>query len=111
MSKTKEAADAQPLWTVAGLTAAASATIGLVVSFGLELSAEQQNSILTLVAVLAPTIVAWIGNRKVTPDNRVVAAVNKDTGKIEARNASVLPRGSAVEVWGVGTASHQRYDD
>lgn len=96
--KTRAAAESQPLWTVAGLTAGASAVVGLIVSFGVQLTDEQQNAILVLVSVLAPTIVAWLGNRKVTPDNRVVAAIHKDTGRVESRDGSKLPRGTTVEV-------------
>jgi len=106
--KTLTASEAQPLWTVAGLTAAAAATVTLVVSFGLEITDDQQNAILGFVAVAAPTVVAWWGNRKVTPDQRVVVAVDKDSGLDVARAASPLPTGTAVDVWRVSDADHDR---
>ena len=57
----------EPLLTVASVTAAATAIIGLLVAFGLELSGEQQTAILGVVAVVAPVVVGVVARRKVTP--------------------------------------------
>lgn len=55
----------EPLWSVSSLTAAATALIALVVSFGLPITADQQTAILGVVAVVAPIVVAVAGRRKV----------------------------------------------
>lgn len=60
----------EPLWTVAGITAAVSALIALLTAFGLDLTEGQTNAILGAVAVLAPTVVALVARSKVTPVNR-----------------------------------------
>lgn len=64
----------EPLWTVAGITAAASAVIALLVAFGLPVTEAQTSAVLGVVAVLAPAVVAMIARSKVTPvakeDNR-----------------------------------------
>ncbi len=57
----------EPLWTVAGVTAAVSALIALLTAFGLELSQEQTTAILGVVAVAAPAVVAAVGRGRVTP--------------------------------------------
>jgi hypothetical protein len=64
----------EPLWTVAGITAAVSAVIGLLTAFGLSLTETQSTAILGVVGVLAPVVVALVARSKVTPvakeDNR-----------------------------------------
>lgn len=55
----------EPLWSVASLTAIATALIALVTAFGLPLSAEQQAAILGVVAVVAPIVVAVAGRGRV----------------------------------------------
>ena len=60
----------EPLWTVAGITAAVTALIALLTAFGLDLTEAQSNAILGVVAVLAPTVVALVARSKVTPVNR-----------------------------------------
>jgi hypothetical protein len=55
----------EPLLTVGTVTAAATAVLGLLVTFGLDLSDKRQASILAVVAVLAPLAVAWVARRKV----------------------------------------------
>ncbi len=57
----------EPLLTVAGLTALASAIIALAVAFGISLSADQTQAVLGFVAVLAPVIVGFVARRSVTP--------------------------------------------
>lgn len=56
----------EPVLTVAGITAAVSALITLLVSFGLDLSDAQTNSILGVVAVVAPLVVVY-ARKHVTP--------------------------------------------
>ncbi|MFG3709472.1 hypothetical protein [Micromonospora sp. NPDC047730] len=56
---------AEPLVSVGGITAAATAIIGLLVAFGLDLTDEQRTAILGVVAVAAPLAVAAIGRRRV----------------------------------------------
>lgn len=56
----------EPLVTVAGISAAVSAVIALLVAFGLDLSTEQTAAILGVVAVLAPLAVT-VARSKVTP--------------------------------------------
>lgn len=58
-------ASAEPLISVATVTAAATALVGLMVAFGLDLTADQRTAILGLVAVVAPIVVAAWGRRKV----------------------------------------------
>ncbi len=57
----------EPLWTVAGITAAASAVIGLLSAFGLDLTEAQHNAILGVIAVAAPVVVALVTRSKVSP--------------------------------------------
>ncbi|HLR83959.1 MAG TPA: hypothetical protein VK059_03365 [Nocardioidaceae bacterium] len=56
----------EPVVSVASLTAAVSAVITLAVSFGLDLSGDQQKAILGVVAVVAPLLV-MVARRYVTP--------------------------------------------
>lgn len=55
----------EPLFTVATITAVASALLSLLVAFGLELSQAQSTAILGAVGVLAPLVVAWVARSKV----------------------------------------------
>ena len=66
----KNALKSEPVVSAAAISALASAIVGLLVAFGLPLSAEEQESILTLVAVLAPfvgVVGAIIARRFVSP--------------------------------------------
>lgn len=66
----------EPLFTVATATAVASAILSTLVAFGMNLTEVQTNSILGLVAVLAPFAVAWAARGKVASPatmERVVA--------------------------------------
>lgn len=64
----------EPLWTVAGITGAVAAVIALLVSFGIDVSEDQTKSILGIVAVVAPLIVAYVTRPKVTPVSDPIAA-------------------------------------
>lgn len=55
----------EPLFTVGGITAAASALLALVAAFGLDLTDDQQAAVLGVIGVLAPIVVALWGRRKV----------------------------------------------
>ena len=48
----------EPLWTVAGITAAVAAVLTLATSFGLDLTPDQHEALLATVAVGAPLAVA-----------------------------------------------------
>ena len=68
-SKEGSLSTSEPLLSVAGITAAASALLALVVSFGFDLSADQQVAIMGVVAVLAPLLVGVVARGKVfSPD-------------------------------------------
>ena len=58
-------ARSEPLLSVAGVTAAIAAGISLAVSFGFELTEDQQLSLMALTAVLAPLAVALIARKRV----------------------------------------------
>ncbi|MDA3643770.1 hypothetical protein LZ318_11995 [Saccharopolyspora indica] len=49
----------EPVITVAGVTAAVSAVIALLVSFGVDLTEDQTKAILGVVAVVAPLVVIY----------------------------------------------------
>lgn len=55
----------EPLISVGTITAAATAVIGLLVAFGLDLSDVQEKAVLGVVGVLAPVVVMVWGRRKV----------------------------------------------
>lgn len=57
----------EPVVTVASITAAVAALIGVLVAFGVPLTDDQQKALLALVAVVAPLVAAVIARRKVTP--------------------------------------------
>lgn len=57
----------EPAITVASITALVAALIGLLVAFGVELTDDQQKSILALVAVAGPVIAGIVTRSKVTP--------------------------------------------
>lgn len=62
---TPDETSTEPLLSVGGITAAATAAVGLVAAFGLPISDEMRAAILGLVAVAAPLVVAFIARRKV----------------------------------------------
>lgn len=55
----------EPLVSVGTITAAATAVVGLLVAFGLDLTDTQRTAILGVVGVLAPVVVAVWGRRRV----------------------------------------------
>lgn len=57
----------EPAITIASVTAAVTAALALLVSFGLSISADQQTAILGVVAVVAPLLVGVLTRPKVTP--------------------------------------------
>lgn len=59
----------EPVITVAGVTAAVTAVIALLVSFGVDLTQDQQNAILGVVAVVAPLVVIY-ARKFVTPNDK-----------------------------------------
>lgn len=58
-----------PILTTAVITALVSAVIGVLVAFGVPVTGDQQVAIMTLVAVIAPFIVFWVGHNTTTPLN------------------------------------------
>ena len=52
-----------PVVTAAGITSLATATVALLVAFGVPLSEAQEAAILGLVAVVGPLVVAYVGSR------------------------------------------------
>lgn len=79
----------EPLVSVAMITAAVAAVIALVTAFGLNLSRDQSESILGVVAVLAPLIVGATARGYVTPWSTVVE--RKVDGLIVAGPANAVP--------------------
>lgn len=54
-----------PLLAVGTVTAAATAVVAVLVSFGVPLTDDQQAAVLGLVGVLAPLVVAAVGRSRV----------------------------------------------
>ncbi len=98
-SKEGSLSTSEPVISVAGITAAASALLALVVSFGFDLTADQQVAIMGVVAVLAPLLVGIVARGKVfSPD--AVARIESahvdevllpEHAPVEHVPASVLP--------------------
>ncbi len=65
MTLTDEAMQREPAVLVGSLTSLLSAAMGLVVAFGLPLTAAQQTAILGLMAVYGPIVVGRIVRSKV----------------------------------------------
>lgn len=87
----------EPALLQATATAVVAAAIGLLVSFGLPITDEQQNAILSFVAVIAPLVAGVLIRRSVVPKTNVVAL--RDTaGQVVAGDAAVQPTGQAVTV-------------
>lgn len=91
----------EPLLTVGGVTAAATAVIGLVVAFwpGL-LSDTQQTAILALVAVAAPLIVGIVARKHVTPNAAVAERVNEHGTVIAGAANDLVAEGQPVRALG-----------
>jgi len=95
--KSNVSSPGEPLWTVAGITAAVTAVLGLLTAFGVDLTKEQITAILGVAAVAAPLIVAWLSRGKVVPYDNVVALHNKNDDVV-AGPASVVADGELVDV-------------
>jgi len=78
-------------------TAVVAAAIGLLVSFGLPITDEQQQAILTFVAIVGPLVAALLIRRGVVPKQNVVA-VRDTSGQVVAGDAAVQENGQAVTV-------------
>lgn len=57
----------QPMITAAAITSVVGAIIALLISFGVNLTGEQQAAIMGLVTVASPWIVALVGRSTTTP--------------------------------------------
>lgn len=57
----------EPVLSIAGLLAAVSAVITVLVAFGLDLTEAQSTAVLGAVAALAPLVAALVARRRVTP--------------------------------------------
>ena len=55
----------EPLWTVGGIVAVVTSSLGLLVLLGVDISPETQAAILGVAAALAPVIVAFIARQQV----------------------------------------------
>lgn len=66
----------EPLITVATITAAVTAVLGLLVASGVDVSDDLQKAILGVVAVAAPLVVGFLARPKVTPVASVTEAVD-----------------------------------
>lgn len=80
----------EPLLSVGTVTAVASAAVAVAVAFGLHLSDAQTGAVLTLVAVVAPFIVAIVGRSKSFAPATVRAMV------VEAAASGEVKTGAAV---------------
>lgn len=100
MTKFRATTQGEPLWTVAGMTSAVAAILGLLTAFGLSITSEQQAAIMSVVAVLAPTVVAVLVRKKIVPAQDVVALRDKDGYEVSGP-ASPYVEGTSVEVWQV----------
>lgn len=87
----------EPALLQATATAVVAAAISLLVSFGLPITDEQQNAILSFVAVIAPLVAGVLIRRGVVPKQNVVA-VRDTSGQIVAGDAAVQANGQAVTV-------------
>lgn len=81
----------EPLLTVGTITAAASAVMVLLVTFGLHLSAAQNVAVLGVVAVLAPLAVAAVARHRVFSPATVAALVKVPTGPVNSPTGSTPP--------------------
>ena len=70
----------EPAVIVGTITAFVTAAIGLLVAFGLDITDQQQNAILSLVAVIAPVIAGVIIRSKVYAPDTVREIVNDTQG-------------------------------
>lgn len=81
----------EPATIVGSITAAATAIIALLVAFGMDLTQDQQNAILGVVAVAAPVIAAVIIRGKVYAPKTVQEQVNAAAVTGEATDVAPPP--------------------
>lgn len=81
----------EPATIVGSITAAATAIIALLVAFGMDLTQDQQNAILGVVAVAAPVIAAVIIRGKVYAPKTVQEQVNAAAVSGEAADVAPPP--------------------
>lgn len=82
-----------PLWNVAAITSLVAALIGVLVAFGVPITEDQTNKLLTLIATGAPFVVAYFASRKVTPLNNPTDTDNTPL----VRSDTLQPTRSAVK--------------
>ena len=87
----------EPLSPVAVITGLVSAAITLAVTFGLDLTSEQQGAINSFIALAAPVVVWLIGRNSTVPLDNVVALKNRN-GATVAAPASTEANGTPVVV-------------
>lgn len=87
----------EPVITTATVTAAVTALVAVLVSFGVPLSEDQQVAILSVVAVVAPLVLAALARPKVTANAVVVARKGRD-GETVAGQATTIETGRPVAV-------------
>lgn len=82
--------ETQPVITSATITSLVTALLVLLVSFGLPITEDQRNAIISVVAIVAPLAVIWWAQRKTTPladpkvtveDGTVTPLIRADTGR------------------------------
>lgn len=95
----------EPATIVGTITAAATAVIALLVAFGLDLSDEQQQAILGVVAVAAPVIAAVVIRGKVYAPKTAQEVVNDAAETGVAADVATPPPSKSASVpksrWGV----------
>lgn len=94
----------EPLLTRGVIVALATALLAALVVFGVDLSGKETKAILSLVAALAPVLVAILSRPKVTPNVSVAAyRARPGTRPVVAGPASSAPDGTLVRVVPVGS--------
>ena len=82
--------ETQPVITSATVTSLVAAVLVLVVSFGVPITDNQRNAIISVVAIVAPLGVIWYAQRKTTPladpkvtveSGETVSLIRADTGR------------------------------
>lgn len=74
-------APAEPLISVGTITALAAAVVAALVAFGVHMTDDQRNIILTLIGIIAPLIVTVIGRTKVFSPKTVRALITEAVTK------------------------------
>lgn len=100
MSKHLSTTTTEPALTIGAVTSLVAAILGLLVAFGVQVTAEQRDAILAVVvaiAVVAPFVASVLIRRKVTATTQIVAQLDRHTGEVVAGDASPLPTGLILE--------------